>query len=110
MKNLFDDLPRALPEELVEILVEHRQMRIERIVSTGQASPESGWYDQDEAEWVVVLAGEAELSYADGESIRLRPGDHVTIAAHCRHRVAWTTPREPTVWLAVFFPGGEASG
>jgi cupin 2 domain-containing protein len=29
------------------------------------------------------------------------PGDHVHIPAHRRHRVEWTDPAQPTVWLAV---------
>jgi mannose-6-phosphate isomerase-like protein (cupin superfamily) len=61
------------------------------------------WYDQQEAEWVVVLKGEAKLLFqGDAQPIHLKPGDHVTIPAHRRHRVEWTTPNEPTVWLAVF--------
>jgi cupin 2 domain-containing protein len=37
------------------------------------------------------------------QPIDLKPHDHVTIPAHRRHRVEWTTSKEPTVWLAVFF-------
>ena len=55
LPNLFADLPASLPEELVEVLAEGRHVRIERIVSTGQASPDGFWYDQDETEWVCVL-------------------------------------------------------
>jgi cupin 2 domain-containing protein len=78
-------------------------VRIERIVSTRHASPDGFWYDQQEIKWVVVLKGEAKLLFAgDTQPIHLRPGDHVTISAHRWHRVEWTTPKEPTVWLAVF--------
>ncbi len=103
MNNLFADLPADLSEELIEVLAETRHVRIERIVSTGQASPEGFWYDQDEAEWVAVLQGEATLQF-EGESDvrRLARGDHVLIPAHRKHRVEWTSPKEPTVWLAVF--------
>lgn len=102
MNNLFADLPTVLPEELVTILAENQHVRIERIVSTGHVSPEGFWYDQDEAEWVVVLKGEAKLLFEDGKSVEMTPGDHVLIPAHRKHRVEWTTPDEPTVWLAVF--------
>jgi cupin 2 domain-containing protein len=69
-----------------------------------EQSPEGFWYDQDEAEWVVVLKGEAKLLFEDDhEPITMRPGDHVLIPAHRKHRVEWTTPDEPTVWLAVFY-------
>lgn len=103
MTNLFANLPTTLPEELIEVLAENHHVRIERIVSTGHRSPESFWYDQDEHEWVVVLKGEAKLLFEDGESVEMTPGDHVLIPAHRKHRVEWTTPDEPTVWLAVFY-------
>jgi cupin 2 domain-containing protein len=35
------------------------------------------------------------------------PGDFVNIPAHTKHRVEWTTPDEPTIWLAVRYGGGE---
>ncbi|MGH7202620.1 MAG: cupin domain-containing protein [Planctomycetaceae bacterium] len=99
--NLFADLPTALPEELIEVLAENQHVRIERIVSTGHASPEGFWYDQEKAEWVAVLRGEAKLLFEDGESVHMKPGDHVLIPARRRHRVEWTTPNEPTVWPAM---------
>ncbi|WP_232530152.1 hypothetical protein [Rosistilla oblonga] len=55
--NLFADLPTSLTEELVNVLAENPQVRIERIVSTGQFTKPGFWYDQDEHEWVVVLKG-----------------------------------------------------
>ncbi len=102
--NLLSPLPTCLPVELVETLAESKHVRIERIVSTGQASAEGFWYDQEQAEWVVVLKGEAKLLF-EGETqpVHLKPGDHVTIPANRRHRVDWTTHNEPTVWLAVFY-------
>jgi cupin 2 domain-containing protein len=102
--NLFSALPSKLPVKLVLRLAESKHVRIERIVSTGHASPKGFWYDQQEAEWVVVLKGEAKLLLqGDAQPIHLKPGDHVTIPAHRRHRVEWTTPNEPTVWLAVHY-------
>jgi cupin 2 domain-containing protein len=102
--NLFKDLPSHLTEELVETIIEHSNVRIERIVSTGQSSPADCWYDQDEHEWVVVLQGAAAVMF-EGETspIHLVPGDHLSIAAHQRHRVTWTSSEAPTVWLAVFY-------
>ncbi len=102
-ENLLADLPSEIPEELVDVLVQSTNVRIERIVSAGHCSPEDFWYDQDEHEWVVVLKGEGRLVFEDAEEVSLKPGDHVMIAAHQRHRVEWTSPGEPTVWLAVFY-------
>lgn len=104
--NLFENLPDSMPEELVDSLVENQNVRIERIVSTGQASQPKFWYDQNENEWVVVLKGHAKLRFAgDAKLFEMRPGDHVLIPAHRKHRVEWTTPDEPTVWLALFYSG-----
>jgi cupin 2 domain-containing protein len=101
--NLLRDLPDARTAEIVETIVGAPGVRIERIVSFGHASPEGFWYDQPEAEWVLLLAGAARLRFADEADARaLGPGDYVHIAAHRRHRVEWTDPERATIWLAVF--------
>jgi cupin 2 domain-containing protein len=101
--NLFGDVPANLPNELVTALVERPGLRIERIVSHGHASPPGFWYDQAPYEWVVVLRGAARLRFDDqDEAIDMMPGDFIEIPAGRRHRVEWTTPDEPTIWLAVF--------
>lgn len=101
-RNLFADLPAELPDELIETLVESKSVRIERIVSHGHASPAGFWYDQPQAEWVVLLQGAARLRFED-QLVELRPGDWIHIPAHRRHRVEWTAAGEPTVWLAVHY-------
>ena len=101
--DLLRDLPPDLPEELVETLVEGDGVRIERIVSTGHASPEGFWYDQPGREFVLVVRGRARLEFDDGETLDLEAGGWADIPPHRRHRVAWTAPDEPTVWLAVHF-------
>ena len=98
------DGPTSPSEEQVDVLVEEGRLRIERIVSTGQASPPGFWYDQDEHEWVTLLAGRAGLLFEGEDSPRvLKPGDQVLIPAHTRHRVEWTADNEHTLWLAVFY-------
>ena len=109
VSNLFADLPARLPEEFFTTLLDAGAVRIERIVSHGHASPDGFWYDQDRHEWVIVLKGAARLRFED-EMIELRPGDYVNIPAHRKHRVEWTTPDEPTVWLAVFYAGKGCDG
>jgi len=104
MQNLFSPLPASVTEELTEQLADCEHVRIERIVSTGQASPDGCYYDQEEHEWVVVLKGEAKLLFEDdGELLHMKPGDYINIPAHRKHRVEWTSPNEPTLWLAVFY-------
>lgn len=102
--NLFTGIPPQLTDELVQPLLSAPAVRVERIVSHGQSSPAGFWYDQDRAEWVVVLSGAARLRVGD-RVIEMRPGDFVNLPARTRHRVEWTTPDEPTVWLAVHYAG-----
>jgi cupin 2 domain-containing protein len=104
IENLMEDLPKRADQESLVDLLKRPGVRIERIVSTGQASPPGIWYDQPRGEWVAVIAGEAQLRFEDEPAARtLRAGDFVDIAAHRRHRVDWTQPNEPTVWLAVHY-------
>ena len=105
VSNLLAGLPaQALAEEQTTALVVRPGLRIERIVSTGQATPQGEWYDQEAEEWVLLVAGRARLRI-DGEASdrTLAPGDFILLPAHCRHRVTWTEESEPTVWLAVHF-------
>ena len=99
---IFADVRPGPSGEKTTVLAAHPGASVERIVSTGQASPPGFWYDQDWTEWVLVLAGEAALKI-EGEAVSrvLRPGDHVELPAHVRHRVEWTSADPPTVWLAV---------
>jgi cupin 2 domain-containing protein len=112
-----DEVP-APSEEMVNALVDAPGLRIERIVSTGQVTPAGQWYDGARDEWVALLAGAARLRFEDEPRERtLAPGDWLRIPAHARHRVEWTDPARPTVWLAVHFdspgrpsPSGERAG
>jgi cupin 2 domain-containing protein len=104
--NLFTDLSAHLPDELVTTLLETADVRIERIVSHGHASPVDFWYDQEQHEWVMVLRGAARLRFQDQEQpVEMKPGDFVNIPAHTKHRVEWTALDEPTIWLAVHYGG-----
>ena len=102
MHNIFADIPGNLPEELIQTILSKPNIRIERIVSHGHASPDRFWYDQEQHEFVVLLKGAARLRCED-EVIELKPGSFIDIAAHRRHRVERTTPDEPTIWLAVHY-------
>jgi len=109
-RNLFDLLETSGSgaAELVDSLAQNRNVRIERIVSTGQSSPVGFWYDQPWAEWVLVMQGTGTVRFeADNRVVTLGPGDHLLIPARARHRVEFTAPDQPTIWLAVFFPEEE---
>lgn len=93
-------LPEKATEEIVEVLASGKGMRIERIISYGQTSPQGFWYDQEQAEWVTVLKGEAEIIYASGKRVRLMKGDALLLPARQKHRVSYTS--SPCIWLCVF--------
>ena len=100
--NFFANLPTHSPDELFTTLLEVANVRIERIVSHGHASPSGFWYDQDQHEWILVLQGAARLQFTEGMR-EMKPGDFINIPAHQQHRIEWTTPAEPTIWLAVHY-------
>jgi cupin 2 domain-containing protein len=102
MQNLFAPIPDGSADEFVETLLDSPNLRIERIVSQGHASPPGFWYDQEQNEFVAVLAGAARLQFED-ELVELEAGDSLNIPAHRRHRVERTMSDEPTIWLAVFY-------
>lgn len=102
MPNLLSSLPDTLPSEITEVLLQAKHIRIERIVSHGQSSPEGFWYDQEENEFVLLAQGAARLQF-ENEVFEMKAGDWINILAHRRHRVDWTAPDERSVWLAVFY-------
>ena len=101
--NLFESIPEKISDEIFSELTRGDNVRVERIVSQGQSSPASGWYDQAENEWVAVLKGAAKIAFENGEEVHLAVGSHITIAAHTKHKVTWTTPDTETIWLAVHY-------
>lgn len=105
-RNLFEKIPDELPEELSSLLTENENVKIERIVSDGHASPEGFWYDQEQNEWIMLMSGTAVLSIEENGALRrveLHPGDHLLLPAHQRHRVEATSQTEKTIWLAVYY-------
>ncbi|OGU19175.1 MAG: hypothetical protein A2X85_03665 [Geobacteraceae bacterium GWF2_54_21] len=100
--NIYAEIPSTLPAELIQTLAEVGNVRIERIISAGQATATGSWYDQSWDEWVILLSGSAGLLFEGEQQVRqLAPGDHLLIPAGCRHRVEWTDAMQKTVWLAV---------
>ena len=104
IKNIYQNIPESTPEELIDIISNTDQVRIERIVSRGHASPSGFWYDQDKNETVFLLKGSARLLFeGKDETIMMHPGDYLNIPPHTRHRVQWTDPDQETVWLAIHY-------
>ena len=103
---LLDSIPDS-HQELFETLVQTGEVRIERIISTGQSSPEGFWYDQPEHEFVMVLQGAAVIDFEERPSISLEQGTWLHIQPHQRHRVAGTSADSATIWLAIFWKAEE---
>jgi cupin 2 domain-containing protein len=101
--NIFENVPGNLKDELFERLLTNENFIIERIVSDGHKSPDDFWYDQLTDEFVILLKGSAQVAFENEDSIILKPGDHILIPAHKKHKVEWTDPDEKTFWLAVHF-------
>ena len=103
LSNIFESMPANPDAEVVDLIAQNKNAKIERIISRGQTSPATGWYDQEKDEWVLVLKGEAIISFDNGKEVNLKTGDHINISAHTKHKVKWTDPETETVWLAVHY-------
>ncbi len=103
LQNIFSTLPQNLNNEVFDLLIKTESITIERIVSKGHRSPESGWYDQEKNEWVLILKGKAILTFEDKQSINLNEGDFINIPPHNKHKVTWTDPDNETIWLAIHY-------
>ncbi len=103
-KNIFDDIKLPTGEkEIFGEIINTKNVQIERIVSNGQRSPQTGWYDQEKDEWVILLDGKADIEFEDQGIFHLRKGDHLHIKAHQKHRVVYTSQHPPCIWLAIHF-------
>jgi cupin 2 domain-containing protein len=101
-QNIFQKIPKSLPNELFEEIICSKNIKIERIISHGHLSKNNEWYDQKQNEWVLLLEGEACLEFENREVI-LKSGDYINIPSHSKHRVAWTSKEKKTIWLVIFY-------
>jgi len=103
MSNIFDNIPLDLSDEVFENIIAKQPVKIERIISKGHSSPSSGWYEQPQQEWVLLLKGAAIIDFDHQPAVHLKEGDYLTINAHQKHKVSWTPPNIETIWLAIHF-------
>jgi cupin 2 domain-containing protein len=96
MANLFDDAAPPAREERFDTLLAHRNLVIERIVSSSELSLRTCVQTQDE--WVLMLQGEATLDVA-GKTTRLVSGGHLFLPAGTPHAVECVSAG--AIWLAV---------
>ena len=107
MKSILQNIPTNLSKEVFETLLENNSIKIKRIISKGHTSPESGWYDQEQHEWVLLMEGAACISFEEGQETKLGKGDYLNIPARVKHKVSWTDPSCKTIWLAIFYGGQQ---
>ena len=110
--NIFDisDIDFSEDKEITEILALSENIRIERIVSSGQITDKDYWYDQSENEFVMVLQGEARILFDNGKEEHLSKGDYLEIPAHVRHQVSFTSVNPVCIWLTVYLGKAEKTG
>jgi cupin 2 domain-containing protein len=96
ISNLFTDAVAPHEDERFDTILSHKNLVIERIVSSTAITPQECVQAQDE--WVLLVKGEAVLQLA-GESILLKSGDHLFLPAGLAHTVVQTS--EGAMWLAV---------
>lgn len=101
--NFMSLIPEQVDQELFQDIVKTENITIERIISQGHSSPETGWYDQEKSEWVMLVEGEAIIELENNEEIRLQKNDFLLLKPHQKHRLKWTHPDQKTIWLAVHF-------
>jgi cupin 2 domain-containing protein len=99
--NIYENAV-AFDSEKLDVLLKAKNVRIERIISSGQVTPDDFIYDQDENEFVILADGEAELDIS-GERVALKRGDTINIPAHVKHRVVYTSKEPPCIWLCIFY-------
>lgn len=96
MNNLFASLNTPTRGERFDTLLAHRNLVIERIVSSADIEPVD--YVQEQDEWVLLLRGGAVMQVA-GETVTLGEGDYRFLPAGSVHRVARC--EAGTLWLAI---------
>ena len=100
--NIFDKIIVDKEEENFFEIFKNETIKIEKIVSNGQISPENFWYEQEKSEFILLLEGFAILEFENRE-VELKKGDCLNIEAMEKHRVKFTSLNEPTIWFAVFY-------
>jgi len=101
-KNIFD-ISKIIPDdaEVFEKILCRDDIVIEKIISSGQRTPDKKWLQQDKDEWVILIQGSSELSFKNERSVTLKSGDYIFIPSNLKHRVERTSSEPVCIWLAV---------
>jgi cupin 2 domain-containing protein len=94
--NLFANLSLPSEGERFDTLLTHKNLVVERILSSAKATPFE--YIQPQDEWVILLQGQAVMDVA-GKTMKLQSGDYLFLPAGVPHTVQHVS--EGALWLAV---------
>jgi cupin 2 barrel domain protein len=99
--NIFEieKLPSIKEDEIINILKENENVRIERIISTGQVSD---WMIQENKEYVLLIQGIAIIEFND-KKVEMKAGDTLFIEKLERHRVSYTSENPCCIWFCIHF-------
>lgn len=121
--NIFDLKDLSVNEEIIKILFKNENVKIEKIISTGQTTD---WQESNKNEFVILVQGNAEIEYYDNRicedknfktnenimknlkntndmKLQLGKGDIILIKKGERHRVSYTSKNPFCVWICIFF-------
>lgn len=121
--NIFDLKDLSMNEEIIKILFKNENVKIEKIISTGQTTD---WQESNKNEFVILIQGNAEIEYYDNRmcedknfktnenimknlkntndmKLQLGKGDIILIKKGERHRVSYTSKNPCCVWICIFF-------
>ena len=99
--NIFEieKLPSMKEDEIIDILRESGDIKIERIISTGQVSD---WMVQEKKEYVLLLQGNTVIEFND-KKVEMKAGDTLFIEKRERHRVTYTSENPCCIWFCIHF-------
>lgn len=121
--NIFDLKDLSVNEEIIKILFKNENVKIEKIISTGQTTD---WQESNKNEFVILIQGNAEIEYYDNRmcedknfktnenimknlkntndmKLQLGKGDIILIKKGERHRVSYTSKNPCCIWICIFF-------
>ena len=65
--NIFDLRDLSENEEIIKILAENENVKIEKIISTGQVTD---WQVSEKNEFVILIQGEAEIEFFEKKNLK----------------------------------------
>lgn len=103
LKNIYEvaEIPLLLDNEVFEVIFKKENVLIERIISSGQATPEGIWLEEDKDEWVLLLQGNSGIKFDNGKILEMEKGDYILIPANTKHKVIYTSTDPHCIWLAI---------